>query len=102
MDLANLTPGDIVLREFSAAPMRLPYFGTRDGLIYAGFGLSLYWTFDVATGAEVDDGLSWGPVYGRTGSYLSAVERQDPKVDVDNVLKVWQELTAKLDQAKEG
>jgi hypothetical protein len=28
------------------------------------------WTFDRATGAEIDDDLGWGPAYGRTGSYL--------------------------------
>ena len=95
MNLSDLAPGDIVLREFAGEPMRLVYIGTRDGLIYAGFGADLCWTFDVATGAEVDDGLRWGPAYGRTGSYLSGVVRQDPAVDLEAVARVWQEILAK-------
>ena len=29
------------------------------------------WTFDVETGAEIDDELRWGPKWGATGSMLS-------------------------------
>lgn len=28
------------------------------------------WTFDMATGAEVDIDLEWGPKWGKTGTYL--------------------------------
>jgi hypothetical protein len=31
---------------------------------------NLIWTFDRETGAEVDDGLRWGPAYGISGSFL--------------------------------
>lgn len=99
LNLSGLAPGDIVLRELVGEPMKLAYIGTRAGLIYAGFGPDFYWTFDLATGAEVDDDLSWGPAYGRTGSYLVGIEPQDPAVDIEKVLEVWMELTAKLDAA---
>jgi len=28
------------------------------------------WTFDMATGAEVDIDLEWGPKWGKTGTFL--------------------------------
>lgn len=31
------------------------------------------WTFDRASGAEVDEDLRWGPSHGVTGSYITAV-----------------------------
>lgn len=35
------------------------------------------WTFDRATGAEVDVGLEWGPDFGKTGSYLKPKETRE-------------------------
>jgi hypothetical protein len=32
------------------------------------------WTFDRATGAEIDHELQWGPEYGRTGSYITQIQ----------------------------
>ena len=33
------------------------------------------WTFDRATGAEIDHELQWGPEYGRTGSFIVRVRQ---------------------------
>lgn len=41
---------------------------TEDGEV-----MDLGWTFDRASGAEVDEDLQWGPKYGRTGTYLRHV-----------------------------
>lgn len=38
------------------------------------------WTFDRATGAEIDHDLQWGPEYGRTGSYIRLIK---PAVGVE-------------------
>jgi hypothetical protein len=37
------------------------------------------WQFDQRTGAEVDDGLDWGPPPKRTGSFL---RRRDGEIEV--------------------
>jgi hypothetical protein len=38
---------------------------TESGAIFPGG-----WTFDIATGIEIDDDLEWGPAYGRSGSFI--------------------------------
>ena len=35
------------------------------------------WTFDEATGAEIDHELSWGPQYGATGSFLKLPNKEN-------------------------
>lgn len=35
------------------------------------------WSFDIATGAEVDDFLNWGPPPKMTGSYLKDTRQQN-------------------------
>lgn len=32
-----------------------------------------HWTFDIATGAEIDEDLKWGPKYGITGSIIKEI-----------------------------
>jgi hypothetical protein len=99
MDLSDLAPGDVVLRILADEPMKLAYLGTRAGLIYAGFGPDLCWTFDVATGMEVDDEIGWGPAYGRTGSYIAGLERQNPAINHQTIAAAWAELSARAKPA---
>lgn len=49
-------------------PMDMRVERIDDGVIYMVGG----WTFDAATGAEIDDDLGWGPDKGVTGSHLVA------------------------------
>ena len=39
-----------------------------------GAEAALGWTFDLRTGAEVDEDLEWGPRWGITGSYIKKEE----------------------------
>ena len=58
--------GDTVTRMLAGViPMQLVVTFVGDGLIKCGD-----WTFDQATGAEIDDYLDWGPPPKMTGSYL--------------------------------
>jgi len=61
-------PGDTVTRMLSSAriPMTLIVEKVENGVITCKGG----WTFDVKTGAEIDDDLQWGPKWGATGSQL--------------------------------
>jgi hypothetical protein len=64
--LAKLQPGNVVTRMLGGElPMMLRVTKITDDLIFCGD-----WTFDRATGAEVDEELGWGPQFGVTGSYL--------------------------------
>jgi len=63
----HLKPGDKVTRMLAGTiPVELTVNLVKNGLIVAG-GL---WTFDAETGAEIDEGLNWGPPPLSTGSFL--------------------------------
>jgi hypothetical protein len=80
MTYRNLKAGSTVTRllaETIAMPMRvlrvdasLIYCTPREMSLTEAIGRNLIWTFDRETGAEVDDGLRWGPAYGISGSFL--------------------------------
>jgi hypothetical protein len=68
----DVAVGDVVTRMLAGVvPMRLTVTEVTEDRIICGGG----WEFDRATGAEIDDDLGWGPAYGATGSYLTAIER---------------------------
>jgi hypothetical protein len=58
--------GDVVFRML-AGEIELPLVVhvVRDGKVICGS-----WEFDLATGAEIDDMLDWGPPPMQTGSFL--------------------------------
>lgn len=68
--------GDTVTRLLGGQlPMKLKVDKVEGDLIYCyASGPEDAWTFDRATGAEVDLDLRWGPQFGITGSYLTEVE----------------------------
>lgn len=74
-DLSKLQVGDSVMRYLSSArlPMPATVLAIEDGVIKIGATDAphpdLFWTFDQATGAEIDEDLGWGPTTG-TGSIL--------------------------------
>jgi len=72
----NLKVGDKVVRKLGGLlviPMEVAQV-TSDQVVCSpvegGRTLPLKYTFDLATGMEIDDGMEWGPKYGATGSYL--------------------------------
>ena len=66
MSFAHLKVGDSVTRMLGGvAPMHMKVTEVTEDLIVCGA-----WTFDRATGVEIDEDLHWGPKYGVTGSYL--------------------------------
>lgn len=66
----HLKVGDEVTRMLAGSiPMKLKVIAIEDGVLTCGA-----WTFDQATGAEIDDDLNWGPPPKRTGSFLKAEE----------------------------
>lgn len=77
--LASLQVGDIVTRDLGGVPMAGRIERMDDTLFYwraLNFPAGPEgWTFDRATGAEVDEFLKWGPQYGVTGSFLLTHER---------------------------
>ncbi len=75
-DMRHVKTGDHVLRKFpspqdfeSGPTMELVVTEVDDDLIYCG-PKGTGWSFDRATGAEVDHDLRWGPMYGITGTFL--------------------------------
>lgn len=87
--LKDLKVGDLVQRRLGGGlpMMEMVIVGERDGLWVCDgatqplaswsqeVGLPVseapdLWTFDKATGMEVDEGLRWGPQYGVTGTYI--------------------------------
>jgi hypothetical protein len=75
-DMRHVKAGDRVLRQFpgshdfdSGMRMELVVTEVDDELIYCG-PQGVGWSFDRATGAEVDHDLRWGPMYGITGTFL--------------------------------
>lgn len=67
--------GDTVFRMFAGVvEMPLVVSSVTADRIVCGA-----WQFDQRTGAEVDDGLDWGPPPKRTGSFL---RRRDGEIEV--------------------
>lgn len=86
-DMRHAKPGDHVLRQFpgerdfeSGIQMKLVVTDIDDELIYCGPKGS-GWTFDRATGAEVDHDLRWGPMYGITGTFLVGLADEGAPLD---------------------
>lgn len=79
-NMRHVKPGDKVRRQFGPVPgqliMVLLVTEVDDELIYCG-PKGMGWSFDRATGAEVDHGLHWGPMYGVTGTFLIGVADPD-------------------------
>lgn len=75
-----LKKGDQVVRMLAGTiPCPLIVLDIRDGRIICGNGvitgtepgdMNEGWSFDIATGAEIDEFLNWGPPPKMTGSYL--------------------------------
>lgn len=102
-DARALVAGDVLMRDLGGVLVALPYLGARDGLIHAGFGPALCWTFDEATGAEVDDEIGWGPAHGVTGSCLVGVRRGVlARHDVDEIVAVWARMVAGANNGSGG
>lgn len=80
MNTRHLKPGDITICLLAGTiPMPMRVLRVDRDVIYCGPGQATaalatprgyVWTFDRATGAEIDDDLCWGPRYGITGSFL--------------------------------
>jgi hypothetical protein len=67
--MKNVKTGDTVMRILAGSiEMPLKVTAVTETIIECGD-----WTFDRATGAEIDDVLEWGPAYGKTGSYLTKI-----------------------------
>lgn len=66
--MLNVQVTDKVRRYLGGTPppMILEVTAIKDGLIHCG-----PWTFDIHTGAEVDDELNWGPPPRATGSFIT-------------------------------
>lgn len=68
--------GSVVRRMLAGTiPVDLIVQKIENGVIDCG------WTFDLATGAEIDKDLGWGPKYGVTGSYLIGLTPESEKQD---------------------
>ena len=73
-DLSQIRAGDVVTRLLGGSPMDLKVTSVDEKLIYCGKP-GVGWSFDRATGAEVDEEIGWGPQFGVIGSYLVAARR---------------------------
>lgn len=83
--MRHINVGDKVKRQFGPTPgpnMVLQVTDVDDELIYCG-AKGTGWSFDRATGAEVDHGLRWGPMYGVTGTFLVGLAEKDPPASED-------------------
>ncbi len=70
VDCRSVVVGDVINRMLARTiPMKLRVTDVDDTLIHTGGG----WTFDRATGAEVDEDLGWGPLT-HTGSFIESWE----------------------------
>lgn len=66
MSFKHLKVGDRVVRMLAGKlPMDLKVTKVEGNIITCG-----WWTFDMETGAEIDEDLGWGPPPKWTGSYL--------------------------------
>lgn len=88
-DMQHIQVGDRVLRKFpglqdfeSGVAVELVVSEVDDELIYCG-PKGAGWSFDRATGMEVDHDLRWGPTYGVTGTFLVGLaEERPPEAEV--------------------
>jgi hypothetical protein len=64
-DIVKRVVGDTLTMEMRVTMVdeRLVHCSSRDGFTDG-------WTFDRETGAEVNHSRGWGPLYGRSGSFL--------------------------------
>lgn len=83
-DMRHVKVGDRVLRKFpglhdfeSGPVVKLVVTDVDDDLIYCG-SKGAVWSFDRATGMEVDHELGWGPAYGVTGTFLVGLAEDKP------------------------
>ena len=80
--MINVQPGEEIVRMLAELPMLMVVTDVKDGIITCAAkekdGRLFYggWTFDQATGAEIDEDLHWGPKYGITGSFLTPKEEK--------------------------
>lgn len=84
--MRHIKVGDKVKRQFGPTPgpaMVLQVTEVDDELIYCG-PKGTGWSFDRATGAEVDHGLGWGPQYGMTGTFLIGLADDEPPARKDS------------------
>lgn len=68
--LEDVEIGDVIVRHLGGEiPMelRVTHIDDVEDVIYCG-----PWEFDMATGAEIDAELGWGPPPKHTGSYIEA------------------------------
>ena len=88
-DFRNVKVGDVVTRMLGGVvPMKLTVTSVTEELIWCGpeSGQAQGWSFDRITGTEVDEDLGWGPRFGRTGSYLLALDDPGP---IETVNRRW-------------
>jgi hypothetical protein len=88
-DMRHVKAGDYVLRKFpglhdfeSGMAVELVVTEVDDELIYCG-PKGVGWSFDRATGMEVDHQLRWGPTYGLTGTFLVGLAEANPTESED-------------------
>lgn len=87
MDITQLRPGDTAIRLLAGQiPMWMRVLRVAADVLHCApaqmtarvaIRQNLIWTFDRATGVEIDDSLGWGPAYGISGSFL--VANDDPR-----------------------
>lgn len=66
----HIRPGEVVCRLLvGRIPILMTVARVDEERIYCDED-GMTWSFDRLTGAEIDDGIGWGPRYGTTGSYL--------------------------------
>lgn len=79
MNLRDVKVGDVVVRVMGVGgpEMRLRVFAIENGCVLCRPptmpNFPDHWTFDVATGAEIDHDLRWGPQYGQTGTWIKSI-----------------------------
>ena len=78
MNFSGVGVGGVVVRKMAEVFMRMQVIAVSDTIIttsamdprFPNGLVPAEWTFDRATGAEIDHDLRWGPQYGATGSCL--------------------------------
>jgi hypothetical protein len=88
-DMRHIKAGDQVVRKFpglhdfeSGMAVKLVVTEVDHELIYCG-PKGVGWSFDRATGMEVDHELQWGPMYGITGTFLVGLADDTPRANKD-------------------
>lgn len=67
---SKLEVGSTVTRMLAGTiPHKLTVHSIENGRVQCG-----WWTFDLETGAEIDEDLDWGPPPKMTGSFLTMEE----------------------------